>query len=402
MNTNLVNQLNNVANSIKCKSIYDYCFMTKAIMSTIANITNDEKSFIVTLDYYKESIKFENYLGLEYTTFIKTKVKKRYSGELVDTFKPDKVALINEDNIKDPLFRAALVTIMNIELVQKFSIPDKFDSYDVKRDASNTNLWSVLLDNIIEDGTLDSDTVYWIMIFALLLKEANYDRNVTISKFASDEYKELLDTHIKSIQHYHYLINDIMNKTGITNCCQRFYSFDNIDNYLTNLNHQKKELLSVLKMLDCYKNSKYYNETVSTLYLGIPIFDSVKTDTGYSSVFESRYKWATDASSFKSCISSLAETNAALSDIANETEHYKDFINNINTIFIDNCVKLINNDYSELFSTRTIGAMKRVKYGRSLSKSEIEGFKFITEISDKFEDKKFAKSIKKYYTDTIL
>ena len=401
MNTNLLNQLENVLNGNKCKTLANYFFTTRVLVSTIANMTNDTESYKVTLDYYKNSINFENYIGLEYSSVAETQVKNR-RGELITKYVKDKTLTIDEETLKNPLFRAALVTISNIQLVQTFMIPDRFDSYDVRQKPSELNLWAVLLDRIIEDGTLDNDTVYWIMIFGLLLKESDSDRNLVISKFASEEYETKVHDHLDKVRPYHYLIKNVIDETEITTYSQRFYNFNNTNLYLNNLNCQRKELCSVLKMLDVYKTSKYYNPTVEELYLGIPIFDNVKTTTGYSSVFDSRYKWSTDSCSFKRCISNLAEINSSLNTISNETVHYKDFINDVNTIFIDNCVKLINTEYSGLFSTKTIGAMKRVKYGRSLTKSEIEGFKFITEIADEFEDKKFAKSIKKYYTDTIL
>ena len=114
MNTNLLNQLENVLNGNKCKTLANYFFTTRVLVSTIANMTNDTESYKVTLDYYKNSIYFENYIGLEYSSVAETQVKNR-RGELITKYVKDKTLTIDEETLKNPLFRAALVTISNIQ-----------------------------------------------------------------------------------------------------------------------------------------------------------------------------------------------------------------------------------------------------------------------------------------------
>lgn len=43
----------------------DYCFKVKSVASAISNITNEETLY-GGIEYFKSTIKFEDYLGLEY------------------------------------------------------------------------------------------------------------------------------------------------------------------------------------------------------------------------------------------------------------------------------------------------------------------------------------------------
>ena len=357
----------------------DYCFKVKSILSAISNIEN-EKTPYKNLEYFKNTIKFEDYLGLEYMDYFTTSKQDSNAVAMEDERK-----VITKEDIEDPAFKAMIVVLMNIYLPMYVPIPDKIDPYEC-RDIKE-NVWYELLEFIIQDGTLDKDTIDWIMIFALINDRKHYNvvvdgiNNEIIVNGNKTPYKEVIGEAYAKLVRYREIIAGIFMETKLTSTYMtRRFRYDKTDMYMVDLRYEAKHIPDFVKFLEFYRDSKYYNEYIEALYIGCPVFNCFK-ESKIQSIFRNRYRYSTDICTFKSFISEVAKHHNILISVANESKHYKDIFVEVDKTFVDTFINLVNERYYDLFSTKTMGALRRSKYEQRLNNVHFEGFKFMREIA---------------------